>query len=153
SEFGNGETSVAYDTQEFVYNDFFEKLSEARNTLLNTDRTSVFPENDLIFEGDVNKWLKFANSLQLRAAMRIRYVDPQKAQEKAEEAVNPANGGVMTSNTDNATITTTENNKNTYSTITDWGEFRMSATMESIMVGYNDPRVSEYFNPIEEGAG
>src|SRR5699024_8471921 len=87
SEFGNGKTSVAYDTQEFIYNDFFEKLSEARNTLLNTDRTSVFPENDLIFEGDVNKWLKFANSLQLRAAMRIRYVDPQKAQEKAEEAV------------------------------------------------------------------
>src|SRR5699024_6798557 len=153
SEFGNGETSVAYDTQESIYKDFFEILGNARNTLLNTSRTAAFSQNDLIFEGDLNRWLKFANSLQLRAAMRIRFVDPQKAQEKAEEAVDPANGGIMTSNADNATITTTENNKNTYSTITDWGEYRMSATMESFMVGYNDPRVSEYFNPIEKGQG
>src|SRR5699024_4016970 len=81
SKFENGETSVAYDTQEYIYKDFFEILGNARNTLLNTSRTAAFSQNDLIFEGDLNRWLKFANSLQLRAAMRIRFVDPQKAQE------------------------------------------------------------------------
>lgn len=28
-----------------------------------------------------------------------------------------------------------------------WNEFRMSATMESVLVGYQDPRLSSYFQP------
>src|SRR5699024_742672 len=152
-EFGNGETSVAYDTQESIYKDFFEILGNARNTLLNTSRTAAFSQNDLIFEGDLNQRLKFANSLKLRAAMRIRFVDPQKAQEKAEESENTCKGGIMNYNADNATITSTKNNNNTYSTVTDWGEYRKSAMIDLFMQGYEDPRGREYFNPIEKGQG
>lgn len=151
SEYGSGETSVAYDTQESIYNDFFKILGEARNTLQQTSRETAFADDDLIFDGDISKWLRFANSLQLRAAMRIRYVDPAKAQTEAEEAVASGNGGVMTENIHNATILTTPNNRNPYMTITQWGEYRMSAAMESTLEGYNDPRISEYFSPAQGG--
>ncbi|MEJ7682396.1 MAG: SusD/RagB family nutrient-binding outer membrane lipoprotein [Segetibacter sp.] len=33
--------------------------------------------------------------------------------------------------------------------ISDWGEFRMSASMESVLKGYTDPRLPKYFEPAE----
>src|SRR5690606_4559845 len=55
--------------------------------------------------------------------------------------------GVMETNEDQAMLTTTINSRNPYWIITDWGEFRMSALMESVLTGYEDPRVSIYFSP------
>lgn len=42
---------------------------------------------DVIFNGDVSKWKKLANSLRMRFAMRISNVAPQKAQEEFEAAL------------------------------------------------------------------
>jgi hypothetical protein len=151
SNFGNGKSSVGYDSQQSVYMSFFKELTDAVNILKQHRGKSVFASSDLVFGGDVDKWLKFANSLKLRLSMRIRYVDPKKAKEEAESAVNPNNGGVMESIGDNAELKTTANTKNPYSVITNWGEARMSATMESILVGYKDPRLPEYFNPAADG--
>jgi len=80
--------------------------------------------------------------------MRVKYVDPSLAKTEAEKAVA---GGVMQSNADNAYIATTINSRNPFSTITNWGEFRMSALMESILKGYDDPRMAAYFNPAAIG--
>ena len=52
-----------------------------------------FGSADFIYNGDATKWLKFANSLKLRMAMRV------KDGAKVAEAVA---GGVFTSNADNA---------------------------------------------------
>ena len=62
---------------------------------------SSLSEYDLVFNGDFNKWVKFANSLKLRMAMRISSVSPALAKEKAEEAVSDVIG-VMTSASDAA---------------------------------------------------
>ncbi len=148
SQFGNGETSVAYDTQEFVYNDFFTTLDEVVSVLQSNSGASVFPAHDQLFGGDVDKWLTFANSLRLRLAMRIRYADPAKAQAEAEKAVA---AGVMMDNSDTAELLTTDNSRNPFFTITNWGEFRMSADMESILEGYNDPRIGEFFSVAADG--
>ena len=150
SEFGNGEPTVAYDTQEFMYKDFFKELDAAVAVLKNNPGGSAFGSNDLIFGGDASKWLTFANSLRLRLAMRIRYVEPQRAQQEAEKAIQD---GVMTNNADNAAILTTGDNLNPFTTITNWGEFRMSAAMESVLDGYDDPRIGEYFNPAVNPEG
>lgn len=149
SEFGNGETSVNYDSQEDVYNNFFQILDEAIAVFEANPGVSegLFNNHDLLFNGNVDQWLRYANSLKLRLAMRISYVDPTKAQAEAEEAVS---SGVITDNADNAMIQTTGNNLNPYTIITQWGEFRMSATMESVLQGYDDPRAEEYFTPAEE---
>jgi hypothetical protein len=77
--------------------------------------------------------------------MRVKYVDEGLAKIEAEKAVAD---GVMLTNADNAMLKTTINSRNPYWTITDWGEFRMSATMESILKGYNDPRIGQYFSPV-----
>ncbi|MGI9176141.1 MAG: SusD/RagB family nutrient-binding outer membrane lipoprotein [Rhodothermales bacterium] len=148
SQFGNGETSVTYDAQEDVYKDFFQTLDEAVAVLEQNREASAFGTNDQIYGGDVNKWITFANSLRLRLAMRVRYVEPALGQSEAEKAIT---GGVMEGNGDNAIILTTENSRNPYTTITDWGEFRMSSAMESVLEGYEDPRIDVYYSPAADG--
>jgi len=150
SEFGNGETSVAYDPQEEIYRSFFPTLDEAVAVLKANAGGSAFASDDQIYGGSVDQWLTFANSLRLRLAMRIRYADPALAKAEAEKAVAD---GVMTDNTDNAFILTTPNSLNPFTTITNWGEFRMSALMESILEGYDDPRLALYFSPAASGDG
>ena len=145
SQFGNLETSVPYDSQEAIYNDFFTTLDDAVAVLkTNAGSTSFLADNDVIYNGSVDSWLKFANTLRLRLALRIKYVDPGKSKTEAEKAVAD---GVMLSNDDNAQIKTTINFPNYYNTITQWGEFRMSGDMESILKGYQDPRVASFFAP------
>ena len=147
--YGNGETSVPYDSQEDIYSDFFDTLDDAINTLeANRGSTASYGTNDQMFNGEVDKWLTFANTLRLRLALRVKYADPGTAQAEAEKSVA---SGVMTDNADNGFILTTANSMNPYTTITNWGEFRMSATMESILKGYDDPRLEFYFNPAASG--
>ncbi|MFD0796252.1 SusD/RagB family nutrient-binding outer membrane lipoprotein [Maribacter chungangensis] len=148
SQFGNGENEVPYDSQEAIYNDFFVTLDEAVAVLkANAGGTSFLAGNDVIYGGDVDSWLKFANTLRLRLAMRVRYADASLAQTNAEKAVAD---GVFLSNDDNATIDTNINFQNSYTTITQWGEFRMSADMESILKGYQDPRIASIAAPAGE---
>ena len=144
TQFGNGETSVGYDTQESIYKDFFVKLDEAVDVLKANPGAKAFADDDQIFGGDVDSWVTFANSLRLRLAMRIKYAAPELAKAEAEKAVA---AGVFESNAEHAMIRTTDNSRNPYWIITDWGEFRMSALMESILVGYEDPRLEIYFSP------
>ena len=148
SQFGNGETSVAYDTQEEIYRSFFPTLDEAVSVLKANTGANAFGSNDQLFGGDAQKWLTFANTLRLRLAMRVSYVDPALAQAEAEKAIAD---GVMMSNDDNAYLLTTANSLNPFSTITNWGEFRMSALMESILEGYQDPRIGKYFSEASSG--
>ena len=143
SNFGNLETTVPYDSQEAIYNDFFTTIDEAMTVLkANAGNTSFLGSSDVIYGGSVDSWIKFANSLRLRLALRVKYVDPGKSQTEAEKAIAD---GVILDNTDNAVIATNTNFRNHYTTITQWGEFRMSADMESILKGYQDPRVASYF--------
>ena len=145
SQFGNRENSVAYDSQEEIYRDFFTTLDEAIPVLQsNAGTTSFLGSNDLLYGGNVDQWIRFANSLKLRLAMRVKYAAPELSKAEAEEAVA---SGVLESNDDNAVIETNADYANRYNTITQWGEFRMSADMESILKGYQDPRVASYVAP------
>jgi len=75
---GNAYGSPKYDTQQAVYDSVFNYIDKGI-ALLNT-KTSVSPGNqDLIFKGDVSKWIAFANTLKLRAYLRISYKDAAKA--------------------------------------------------------------------------
>jgi len=143
SQYGNMQKTVAYDSQQEIYTSFFAELQAAVTTLkANAGKTSGILENyDPIYGGKVDKWLKFANSLRLRLAMRIKYADPATAKTQAEAAVAD---GVIANNVDNGWVKTTSDWYNAYNTITAWGEFRMSADMESILKGYLDPRIQAY---------
>jgi len=148
TDFGNLSLEVPYTTEEAAYTDFFNTLDEAVTVLKANSGAKAFPGGDRIYGGDTDKWLKFANSLRLRLAMRIRFAEEILAKTEAEKAVLD---GVIESNEDNAFVATDANNLNPLATITNWGEFRMSATMESILKGYDDPRTPVFFSPAKAG--
>jgi Starch-binding associating with outer membrane len=87
-----------YDKQQTIYNDIIKELTEA-GAALNT--TSTIETSDLLYAGNIARWKKFANSLLLRAGMRLIKADAAKAQSVVTAAIT---AGVITSNADNAYI-------------------------------------------------
>lgn len=147
SQMGNyveGE-GVAFDSQKDIYDALFKELDEATTLLKNNlSLPSYSSANDYIFEGDNSKWLKFGNSLRLRMALRISFVNPEKAKTEAMAAVA---GGVMENPEDDAFMEAGVTHRNYLAYISAWNEFRMSANFESLFKGYNDPRMPLYFSP------
>lgn len=147
SQAGNGKNEVLYDSQEDIYKDFFKTLKEATAVLASYSGTAKsFEKGDLIYGGDVKKWLKLGNTLRLRAALRISKKDPALAKAEAEAAV-AAPGGLIRLNTENAFMITSPTTPHPLASISNWNEFRMSAAMESVLKGYNDPRLQKMFAP------
>lgn len=145
---GEPGTSVPYDLQSEIYDDFFKRLDAAVSVLNQKTSETPFGNADLIYGGNVNKWIKFANTLRLRLALRISDVEPERAQSEAEAAYM---GGVFTTSPgDDALAEKNSIDRNTISIMSEWNEFRMSAAMESALKGYQDPRISEYFIPAVE---
>ncbi|NJN33044.1 MAG: SusD/RagB family nutrient-binding outer membrane lipoprotein [Saprospiraceae bacterium] len=124
-----------------MYDDFFKELDDATKKLdMAVART--FDDKDVIYKGNTARWKSFANTLRLRLALRISKADPARAKTEAEAAI--ANG-VFASNAENALAAVSTTQPNAFNQITGWNEFRMSATSESLLVGYEDPRGMEFF--------
>ena len=139
-------TSVAYDSQKDIYDDFFKKLDNAVTVLKGKTGETPYGLGDPMYGGNINKWIKFANTLRLRLAMRLSKVDPTRAKKEAELAVQ---SGVMeASPNDDAYVKKNSLDQNPLSVMATYKhEFSMSAAMESVLKGYQDPRISEYFTP------
>ncbi len=75
--------SPKYDTQQSIYSDLFKELKEAAAQLDETKDS--YGSADLIYNGDVVKWRKLANSLRLRLALRVRYADATLATQQLSD--------------------------------------------------------------------
>ena len=95
--------SPKYDTQESIYLDFFKELKEAVAELDETKES--YGNADLYYGGDVSKWKKFGNSLRLRLALRVRYVDPQLATQNMSDL---QESDLITTRDDDAVIFTAD---------------------------------------------
>ncbi|MDR0509549.1 MAG: SusD/RagB family nutrient-binding outer membrane lipoprotein [Rikenellaceae bacterium] len=156
SRFGEG-TQVNYDSQEAIYNSFFRELDSAVVVLndyaIANPGSKILTAFDYIYQGEPAQWVKFANSLRLRLALRLHFVDAVKAQAEATAALDPANGGVMTSVADNAKLVNGRGVSfhHPLNEICDgFNDVRMGATMDCYMNGYGDPRRSAYFKLPDE---
>lgn len=88
----------AYDRQQTIYPALINELKQA--TAAMDPMQGVFPSNaDPIYQGNTSKWIKFANSLRLRLAMRMSAVDPTKAQLESAALQNET---FISSNSENA---------------------------------------------------
>lgn len=89
-------------SQEKVYADILNELKAAAESIDTTKPIFVSSQaaGDRIFNGNSTKWKKFANSLRLRIANRLKGVIPT-AEQHIKEAIA---GGVMTSNDDSAAL-------------------------------------------------
>lgn len=145
---GKEEDPNAYSSQEKVYKALIADLDSAIaiiNPMVVANRALVANAvYDQVYAGKIDSWLKFANSLKLRMAIRMRFADPAFAKQVGEEAVA---AGVITSNADNVAINYTPNGQ--YKTSVEWGDSRACADIESYMNGYKDPRISKYFKATE----
>jgi hypothetical protein len=110
-----------------------------------------FANFDLSYGGDYTKWVKMANSLRLRLAIRISKVDPAKAKLEGEKALaHPL--GVMVDNSDSFFVNSALDHP--LATIDNsWGDIRMNASMESILSGYSDARLGSYFTESTDYPG
>lgn len=77
-----------YDAQKDIYIDLLKELKEAA-TQLDQSRPS-YGNADMIYQGNVEKWKKFANSLRLRLALRVRYADAELAKQNMADLVETA---------------------------------------------------------------
>lgn len=90
-----------YDEQSAIYADLLKELDEAAAGISPSNPDEGFKQADMLFNGDISKWKKWAYSLMLRLAMRISKADPAAANTYVTKAVA---GGVMTSNADNVVV-------------------------------------------------
>ncbi len=146
SDVADGNFYVEYDKEEDLWHNIFDDLDLAIETIRQAASTGDKPLSsvDRVYYGDNSLWLKFANTLKLRMAMRISNVDAAYAQQKAEEAVA---AGVMESTGDSAYDNVAGRYPNGYYQVgAAWeGEVKANACIVSYMNGYNDPRREKYF--------
>lgn len=148
-----GQDPALYDSQEDVYKAFIADLDDAIETLEDYTDFTGFTKFDLVYNGDVNRWIQFANSLKLRLAIRMSKVDPAYAKTTGESALAHASG-LLADNASNFVLSESAGAHPLNTINNGWGDIRMSAEMESILTGYTDPRLGAYFEPAtDEGLG
>lgn len=141
----DGKLNAPYDSQEQIYTKMMDEL-DAAISALTANRTADFTSKaDQVYKGKVEKWIKLANSVKLRLAIRLANVKPEYAKTKAEEVANHE-VGAMASNDDNAFLSVT--NTNPFRVVMyeyNLGDSRVSADITALMNSYKDPRRDKYF--------
>ncbi|MBE0391949.1 SusD/RagB family nutrient-binding outer membrane lipoprotein [Flavobacterium sp. PL002] len=139
-------------TQVKIYTDLMKELKEAAAMIVTTE-SKVFTNGDQLF-GTPAKLKKFANSLRLRIANRVKGVVPG-AEANITEAIA---GGVMTSNNDNVGVKYEANDVNPSPFYDDFyiqnrTDFAISNTFVDLLkgtlgtFGIVDPRLQKYAAP------
>jgi hypothetical protein len=136
-----------YDDGLTIYKDLISRLNNAIAKLDPAGKS--FGANDRIYNGNINKWMKFANTLKLRMGIVISDIPSETALAKATVAT--AAPFVFTSNNDNASLTYLSASPNTnplYIDLVASGreDFVIANTLVDYMNTNMDPRRSKYFD-------
>jgi hypothetical protein len=130
-----------YDDAGQIYDDLLKEVSEGVAAL---DPGKAIETSEPFYQGNIAKWKKLGNSLLLRMAMRFTKIDLGKAEDYAVIATNPANGGVMESNADNAFLKYNAIYLNPNTTTFNGGEranFYLAKPFVDRLKATNDPRL------------
>ncbi|WP_372774324.1 SusD/RagB family nutrient-binding outer membrane lipoprotein [Mangrovibacterium sp.] len=141
-----GEENASYDSEQELYNAFFSDLDDIQTVFAANADYEGLVKFDASYSGNVVSWAKLVNSMRLRLAIRISNVAPALARTEGEKAIADA-AGLITSNDDNFDISLYGSDMYLSVICFSWNDTRMSAGMESILVGLKDPRIAAYFEP------
>ena len=155
-----------YDRQEAIYRGMLADLRRA-NELLTPGSGSI--QGDILYDGDLMKWKKLANSLRLRLLMRLSEkgislnldggdVPVSQAFQSITSA--PDAAPVFTSNDDNAALEYLGSRPNEWprhtSRIGTFRTFKLSKTLTDTLKHFDDPRLSVFGDPtaasVEDGS-
>ena len=153
-----GVLTPGYDKQEDIYPALIALAKEIGDTFAAGGGDDDISDGDLLFEGDMEKWQRYANSLRLRMAIRISGVSPTLAKQHVEEILtNPAKYPLITDNDDNAFFWWDKSDATRWEPIaaayyTRKVEFCAPDLMVDHMLSRNDPRIGVYFTktPISQ---
>lgn len=146
---GSNDPTPAYDDAKTIYEDLITRINTAISNL-SVSGPAGFTGADKIYGGDISQWIKFANSIKFKLAMRIADVPSMStlSQTTAEQAVT---AGIFTSNADNATLDYEANATNANPLWADLvqagrNDFVVANTIADYMNANNDPRRPIYFD-------
>lgn len=151
----DGITKPAYDSQKDIYMGDAGVLNNLDKaiTQMKAYNLAIKLQGDVLYNGDLNKWIKLANSLKIKYLMRISAKENVAASLQAVVA----DRNYISSPADNATFQFSSNPPNNFrmstARIGDFGLFIMSLTMQEILEQYKDSRQAVYFRPTAKDAG
>jgi len=153
SEAFKGDTQTvtpAYDTQESIYMDeggIFDNLDKGILAIQNYSGTIAL-EGDILFNGDLDGWIRFANSLKIKYLMRVS----EKIDVAAQLQSIFTEGNFIDQNSDNAIFNFTDGEPNSFRLaqlrVGDFNNYVLSETMEEILTDLNDPRIAQLYQPF-----
>lgn len=140
----------AIDPQKDVYYDLFKELTEAVDQI---NESSINPiKGDFLFNGDMRKWKKFANTTRLIMAMRISDADPEKGKDEFLKAMK-ASGGIIESNQENLVYPFIKDElAANYSYFYNWNSsssypYAVAKTFVDNLLAKEDPRLKVFADP------
>lgn len=136
-----------YDKQEDIYTGPQGILANLTKAAQMLSTTSDVLNGDILYKGNLTKWVRLANSLKVRYLLRISRKVDVSAQLQALVASNM----LFQNNGDNAVIPFLASAPNQWFLINEregrYADVRMSKTSENILVPLMDARTAVYFKP------
>ncbi|MEP6948709.1 MAG: SusD/RagB family nutrient-binding outer membrane lipoprotein [Ginsengibacter sp.] len=136
--------TVPFDKQQDLFNAIDADLKTAVQDIKTAPAGQFALGNyDQFYFGDASKWIKAANALRLRMAMRIVKVDNAKATSIIQELIASPAAELMSDNTDSWSLITTS----TFTSGGNWNPdgLRAPKALTDFMVNNADPRLRIYF--------
>jgi hypothetical protein len=111
--------------------------------------SSAIPlEGDILFNGDLNGWVRFANSLKIKYLMRIS----ARVDVASQLQTIVSEGNFINENSENAIFNFTDGEPNNFRLarlrIGDFNNYVLSETMDEILTRLNDPRIGRLYRPF-----
>ncbi|MCK5775886.1 MAG: SusD/RagB family nutrient-binding outer membrane lipoprotein [Bacteroidales bacterium] len=152
TEGGKGKQGILqpkYDTQEFVYKDMIDRLTASIDVLKTANPDNAYGVSDFIYANDLDKWVRFANSVRLRLAMRLRDADQAYSRTMVSLCLQDP---LMENYTDDASMIDTEGYGNVwYDKKTSYPGIKMSEMFISQLVNTSDPRLNGFADKDIDG--
>ena len=152
SQANGDETSVPYDTEEEIYTSILSMLKDAGdNITIDGDKWG----QDALYDGDNTLWIKFANTLRLKIALRISEGFPALAETHVREVMSNE-GMLISSNAENAFLSWGTEEENWSFNFGEYVHSGVWARGEDIKVNdffmlfmktYKDPRIEAFADP------
>jgi hypothetical protein len=138
-----------YDSGEEVYAGLLTTLEEQIKILNPANPGHI--TGDIVFQGNVANWRKFANSLRLRIALRMIDAKPTEALTAIKKSLDPANGGIIGTQAESAALTwlpATPNNNPLNEAFKIRVDFSVSKTFVDYLKQFDDPRLPVFAQPL-----
>jgi hypothetical protein len=145
--------SPKFDDAEEIYTAVLDGLEQAAayfaTASLDPLVASSFAKQDILLQGDLAKWQRYANSIRLRALMRMSFQNESKAQSEVMAMLNaPADYPLVDDAADNILLrpltTYTDYMRNAVSELN--SHLAPEYMLESVLKPANDPRIRALFD-------